>query len=277
MESRLPPIKNPLELYKYLPKTNCGDCGISTCLAFAAAVIKEEKLLADCPHIDRGAVSRLESRIERQVNIESIREEQLKELRKKVAAIDIGARAELLGAKNNGRTITIKCLGKDFEVDGQGQVASQCHTHAWFSLPLLDYILHSEGKDVAGCWVPFRELEHGKTWNPLFEQRCEKPLKLIADAYSDLFEDLMTMFSGTSSLRTFNSDISVVLYALPKVPVLICYWKPEEDIGSKLHLFFDNTAEKHLHIESLFTLATGIVRMLEKIMRRHTDGKSEIS
>lgn len=264
-------IKTPLELYKHLPKTNCGDCGISTCLAFAASVIKQEKPLADCPYIDRTTVSEIAGRIGRQVNIESIREEQLKELQKKVMAIDITSRAELLGAKNNGRTITIKCLGRDFEVDGQGQVASQCHTHAWFSLPLLDYILHAEGRDIAGRWVPFRELGNGKTWNPLFEQRCEKPLKLIADAHSDLFEDLVTMFSGTSSFNQFHADISVVLYPLPKVPILICYWRPEEDIASKLHLFFDDTAETNLHIESLFTLGTGIVRMLEKIMGRHSD------
>jgi hypothetical protein len=269
-------IKSPLELYKHLPKTNCGDCGISTCLAFAAAIIKEEKQLADCPHIHRDEVARLEGRIGRQVSIESIREEQLNELRKKIATIDMVSRAELLGASSNGRTITIKCLGKDFEVDGLGQVASQCHTHAWFSLPLLDYILHAQGMDIAGRWVPFRELANGKTWNPLFERRCEKPLKLIADAYSDLFEDLVTMFSGTSSLNNFNSDISVVLYPFPKVPVLICYWKPEDDIGSKLHLFFDDTAEKNLHIESLFTLGTGLVRMFEKIMHRHTDGKSAL-
>jgi hypothetical protein len=264
-------IKAPLELYKHLPKTNCGDCGISTCLAFAATVIKEEKRLSDCSHIDRDAAALLEGRIRKQVNIESIREEQLKELRKQIAAIDIVSRAELLGAKSIGRTITIKCLGKDFTVDGQGQVASQCHTHAWFSLPLLDYILHSEGRDITGRWVPFRELENGKTWAPLFEQRCEKPLKLIADAHSDLFEDLVTMFSGTSSFNEFGADISVVLYPLPKVPVLICYWRPEEDMASKIHLFFDKTAEKNLHIESLFTLGTGIVRMLEKIMGRHSD------
>ena len=264
-------IKSPLELYKNLPRTNCGDCGISTCLAFAAAVIKEEKPLAGCPHIDRGEVSGLAGRIARQVNIEGIREEQLKTLREKIAAIDIGSRAELLGGKNNGGTITVKCLGKDFEVDGQGQVASQCHTHAWFALPLLDYILHSEGRNITGRWVPFRELEQGKTWAPLFEQRCEKPLKLIADASGDLFEDLVTMFSGTSSFNDFNSDISVVLYPLPRVPVLICYWKPEEDIGSKLHVFFDDTAEKNLHIESLFTLGTGLVRMFEKIMDRHSE------
>jgi hypothetical protein len=85
------------------------------------------------------------------------------------------------------------------------------------------------------------------------------------------------MFSGASSFNDFNSDISVVLYPLPKVPILICYWKSEDDLESRLHVFFDDTAEKNLPVESLFTLGTGIVRMLEKIMYKHTDGKSEIS
>ena len=83
------------------------------------------------------------------------------------------------------------------------------------------------------------------------------------------------MFSGVSSFNNFSSDISVVLYPLPKVPILICYWKPEEDLASRLHLFFDATAEKNLPVESLFTLGTGLVRMLEKILQKHASGKSE--
>lgn len=270
-------IKTPLDLYKHLPRTNCGDCGIASCLAFAAAVIKEEKRLADCPHLDRDTAAALEGRIKKQVNIESIREEQLVELKIKVGTIDILSRAANLGGIINGRTIVIKCLGKDFEIDASGTVASQCHTHAWFSLPLLDYLLHSLGVDISGQWVPFRELEHGKTWAPLFEQRCEKPLKVIADSYNDLFEDLISLFSGTSAHDRFESDIAVVLYPLPKVPVLICYWRPDDGMESKLHIFFDGTAEQNLSIESLFTLGTGLVRMFEKIMHRHTGGKSALS
>jgi hypothetical protein len=270
-------ITTPLQVYKFLPKTNCGECGISTCLAFAAAVIKQEKHLADCPHLDKDTVARYEGKIDRPVNMEGIREDQLKELKKAIETIDPSSRSEMLGGRSDGETLVIKCLGKDFEIDRYGNVLSQCHTHAWFSLPLLDYVLHSRGEECAGRWVPFRELEKGAAWSGLFEQRCEKPLKQIADAYNDLFKDLVRMFSGASSFNNFNSDISVVLYPLPKVPVLICYWKQEDDIESKLHVFFDDTAEKNLSVESLFTLGTGIVRMLEKIMHRHTDGKSELS
>ncbi|MCD6203336.1 MAG: hypothetical protein J7I99_03130, partial [Methanophagales archaeon] len=39
----------PLDLYAYLPKTNCGECGERTCMAFAMKVLNEGKKLSDCP------------------------------------------------------------------------------------------------------------------------------------------------------------------------------------------------------------------------------------
>lgn len=268
-------LRTPLEVYKLLPKSNCRQCGASTCMAFANAVIKEEKGLADCPHLAAEVLAEFEGKIERPVSLEIIQEEQLKDLQSKISAIDLLSRAERLGARRNGDSIVVRCLGKDFEVDAQGRVMSQCHTHAWFSIPLLDYVLSGKGEDVSGRWMPFRELEQGRKWSALFERRCERPLKQIADAHDELFEDLVSMFSGTSSFNNFSSDISVVLYPLPKVPVLICYWKPEDDLESRLHIFFDAVAEKNLHIESLFTLGVGLALMLEKIMQKHVNGNDE--
>jgi len=38
-----------LDVFKLLPKTNCGQCGQPTCLAFAAAVAQAEKEIEECP------------------------------------------------------------------------------------------------------------------------------------------------------------------------------------------------------------------------------------
>jgi len=263
-------LRTPLEVYALLPKSNCGRCGASTCLAFAAAVIKQEKTLADCPCLDTGVITRFDGNIVRQVNLESIQEEELKGLQKKVGALDLLSRAGSLGARWNSGVLVVKCLGKDFEIDAHGRVRSQCHTHAWFSIPLLNYVLFCAGAENTGRWVPFRELEQGKTWARLFERRCEAPLKFIADSHGELFEDLISMFSGISSHNNFASDVSVVLYPLPRVPILVCFWNAEDDLESRLHLFFDDTAEKNLPVEALFTLATGLVRMLEKILLKHS-------
>ena len=40
-----------LDVYKQLPKTNCKDCDLPTCMAFAMQVAAKQKALTDCPHI----------------------------------------------------------------------------------------------------------------------------------------------------------------------------------------------------------------------------------
>ena len=56
---------------------------------------------------------------------------------------------------------------------------------------------------------------------------------------------------------------------LPLVPLLICYWKPEEGMESDLNLFFDAASEDNLGIEDLYAIGTGIVRMFQKLAQRH--------
>ena len=122
---------------------------------------------------------------------------------------------------------------------------------------------------MSGNWVPLRELHGGKDWFRLFAQRCEKPLKAVADRYTDLFADMVALFNGRQVGRHFDADISVVLEPLPKLPVLICYWKPDEGMDSDLHLFFDDTADVNLDIEAIYTLGVGLVMMFEEITQRH--------
>jgi hypothetical protein len=50
---------------------------------------------------------------------------------------------------------------------------------------------------------------------------------------------------------------------------MICYWLPEEGLASSLNLFFDDTADKNLHINSIYTLGAGLTQMFEKISFRH--------
>ena len=89
------------------------------------------------------------------------------------------------------------------------------------------------------------------------------------DAYSDLFEDMIHLFNGKQVENHYASDISLVLEPLPKMPILICYWKPEDGMESDLNVFFDSAAEANLSIESIYTLGAGLVIMFEKLALRH--------
>jgi len=49
-----------IEIFKLLPKTNCGDCGVPTCLAFAMSLATGKAELAACPHVSEEAKAQLQ-------------------------------------------------------------------------------------------------------------------------------------------------------------------------------------------------------------------------
>lgn len=50
-----------LAIFKLLPKTNCGECGVPTCLAFAMALAAGKATLSQCPYVSDEAREALDS------------------------------------------------------------------------------------------------------------------------------------------------------------------------------------------------------------------------
>ncbi|MGB2844805.1 MAG: acetyl-CoA decarbonylase/synthase complex subunit gamma [Candidatus Aminicenantaceae bacterium] len=44
-----------LDIFKLLPKTNCGDCNVPTCMAFAMKLAQKKADLSECPHASEEA------------------------------------------------------------------------------------------------------------------------------------------------------------------------------------------------------------------------------
>lgn len=262
-------LNNVVDILKLLDKSNCGACGESTCLALASAVFKGEKQLSDCPHLGEEVLDRYEGKAKKRKSVGQDMMEAVEQLKIQVAESDLASAAERIGGRWTQNRLTLKILGKDFSIDSSGNLYSDIHVNHWVVIPVLNYILHGEGKTPLGKWIPFRELKGGKSWYGLFQQRCEKPLKKVADTYTGLFEDMLNIFNGRQVERHYESDISLVLHPLPKVPILICYWKPEDGLASDLTLFFDVSAHDNLPTQSIYTLTAGLVTMFEKIAVRH--------
>ncbi len=49
-----------IEIFKLLPKTNCGECGVPTCLAFAMNLAAGKAALDACPYVSEESKSKLE-------------------------------------------------------------------------------------------------------------------------------------------------------------------------------------------------------------------------
>jgi hypothetical protein len=262
-------FKNVMEVLALLEKNNCKQCNEKTCMAFAASVFLGKRPLRECPFVAKDVLEQYGVQEKKQNIYQEDLERGVAQLKEKLQQLDLKERAEAIGAIWDNEKVTLKIMGKDFSMDKEGNIYTLIHVNSWVLVSSLSYVIQSKGLPVEEDWVPLRELPGGKDWYRLFGQQCEKPLKKLADSFPDLFEDLVKIFGGQEVRGHFDSDIGVVLHPLPLVPILICYWLPEDGMESKLGIFFDITAEDNLGIESLYLLGTGISNMFEKLALQH--------
>jgi hypothetical protein len=264
----MPRFNNVMEIFKLLDKSNCRECFEPTCLAFAGAVFKAQKRINECPRLSADIIEQFRDNGQAEPEIDPIMPD-MERLKKEISMIDLASKAPALGGRFSEGRLTLKVLGKDVSIDSQGNFFSDIHAFPRLVMPILDYIAHGSGKALSGNWVPFRELPNGRAGNGLFVKQCEIRIKKVADSYPEFFEDLIRLFNGKQVEKHYESDISLVLYPLPKIPFLICYWLPDDGIESDLHLFFDAGAEDYLSIGSVFSIGAGMAQMFEKITLRH--------
>lgn len=265
----MPHPKHAMEIFQLLDKSNCRDCGEKTCLAFAGKVFTGQKQIRECPRLDAAVVARFSDTENTPPSVEENRENHLEMLRNQIRSTDLAAAARRIGATCANGKLTLKILGKDFSISSEGVLSADIHVNPWVAAPFLDYVLNGKGVEPTGDWVSFRELKEGAERYPLFQKRCEEPLKNVADTYTGLFDDMVHIFGGKQVEQQFQSDISVVLHPLPRVPIMVCYWLPEDGLASSLNLFFDRTADANLSNGSLFSLGAGLALMLSKLALRH--------
>ncbi len=260
---------NAMEVFKLLDKSNCKKCNETTCLAFASKVFLGEKQLDMCPSLSKEVLEKYQGKQKKKMTSEEFRNLLVADLKKKIQSCDLEEAAKRVdGSFENGK-LNIRILGKPFSIDKDGQMFSDIHINPWLAGPVLQYVLSCKGVPLTGEWVPFRELKDGREKNGLFVQRSEKALKKVADTYTPLFEDLISLFNGRQVENHYESDISLVISPLPKLPILICYWKPEDGMESDLHLFFDSSANTNANIDIVYGICAGIVNMFEKIALKH--------
>ncbi len=260
-----------LDILKLLDQSNCRECGEKTCFAFAASVFRGKRPLSDCPRLDPEIVREFSEAHDLPLAATTFVEGRnaLDDLKEAVVGLDLEEAAERTGGRLVNGKLTVKVLGKDFGVDSQGKLYADIHVNPWVAAPFLDYVLYGQGAEPTGQWLSYRELKGGREGYALFKKRSEDAMKRVADAYPDLFDDMVHMFSGKQVEQEFASDISVVLYPLPKVPIMICYWYPEEGMESSINVFFDKCVEENFSLGSAFALGVGLAQMFTKLAQRH--------
>ena len=256
-----------MDIFSQLDKSNCGECGEKTCLAFASYVFQGRRSKEACPRLPVDLLENSEPCNASPPLIEM--SEQDVDTRNRIIGLDLADAALRTGGLIDAGRLVIKILGKDFAIDREGDFFSDIHIIPWLINPFICYVLNASRAPVIGEWISFRDIPAGWEYYPLFQKRAEEPLRQVADRYPALFNDIVSLFQGQETIGYQDADVSVILPVFPKLPVLISYYHPMEGIESALNIHFDKSASSHVDINALFTLGAGLSQMFGKIAANH--------
>jgi hypothetical protein len=253
-----------LELFKILPRTNCGDCGQATCLAFATQVIKEGEELGRCPHLAEAARAAAGDIASQQAAGLGRRRESiaiaLEALQEKVAPLNFAGLAAGLGA-TSAEEDGSPFVDLDFFVHRVRVFKDKvCYpegvqANPWDAILLYNYIASQGKKELADAWITFQSLPNSvsktKTLN-----RLEKELAAHFAGKQKKLEAAATRLGGETVKIAQDADLQLIFRPLPKVPVLLLFWEadPEEDFPAQIHYLFDGSVADYLDLESLLFL-----------------------
>jgi hypothetical protein len=220
-----------IEIYKKLPGTNCGECGESTCMAFALKVKNAQRKMPGCPYVKheyettftQGPVVTMENNYKR---VSRELEEEIKHVDLKEAAGAIGGSYD---DRNGGGVIRLRMMNNEYEVRREGLFLNDKYCQdSWTKIIIYDYVRRKGNTHLTGDWVSlghFKELE------------------------------------GVEVRSKIKADYVCAFDLLPRVPIYICFWDADEEFPASCKLHVDSSAEAYIDIEYLAYLLEWFVKV----------------
>jgi hypothetical protein len=263
-----------MEVLKNLPRTNCGDCGQATCLAFATQVIKEGEDLNKCPHLTEAGADLWQAiRAQQQAGVGRRRESlaiSLEVLQEKVAPLDFAALAPGLGAtygEEAGRPyLSLIYFGHRLQVfKDELRYAPGAPADPWDAILLYNYIA-SQGKEpVAGRWIAYNSLPNSVSKAKTLARLERKLADHFTGRTARLQERAAQLGGEPVMVGGQDADVQAAFTPLPKAPLLLLFWdaEVEEGFAPQAHWLFDARVPHYLDLEAMLFL---VEHLMERLM-----------
>jgi len=252
----------PIHLYKLTPRTNCGECGLASCLAFATQVATGQECLDVCPHLEGHVKESLRARLSEQLEAgiglkrEGF-EKALQFLREEIGKWNFETIASSLGATlievEERPALEIAYFGNPVTVTHHDVTrASGEGFNPWEKILILNYVIGG-ATDPSGVWVGMEKLPNSVSKIKSLKTHCEDRL---AKAFAGRMHQLRSAVSSLGQELSFveeKVDIAAEFRILPNLSVRVFWWDedPAEGFQSQAKFVFDSRVLQVVDLESL--------------------------
>jgi hypothetical protein len=166
----------------------------------------------------------------------------------------------------------LKMLNRDMRISWPEMVFSDQGSGAEPPIQEQILVLHylagawsSGGRPATGSWIAYQEVPDGRFYQDAFAKRAKIPLVRSFGHCPELLLELAGSLYGARPLD--QGDLSVVVQALPLVPVALILWRGDEEFPPDGNLLFDRSVTHILSAEDIAWLAGMIVYPLMGLAR----------
>ena len=122
---------------------------------------------------------------------------------------------------------------------------------------ILHYLNGVNREDLAGEWIAYQDIPSARFYLDAFNRRVKYPLvSAFGEQPDDLFFFAEELYGATTASI---GDASVLIQALPKIPVTLTIWKGDEEFPPDGAILFYSSIQHILSAEDISELASMIV------------------
>jgi hypothetical protein len=115
----------------------------------------------------------------------------------------------------------------------------------------------SKGIKAAEEWISFQEIPDGRFYMDPFQRRAKNPMVMTFGEKPDLLLKVAKELYG--AVPSNQGDVSVVVRALPLVPIALILWKGDEEFPPEGNILFDRSVIGILSAEDVAWLSGMVV------------------
>lgn len=130
-----------------------------------------------------------------------------------------------------------------------------------FQAILTYYFYTSDGAPLSGQWVSFADLPDGRMYAQAFQGYSGNELVKTFGLDVEAFRLACKQGGGVA---TPLGDAAYVFYALPRLPLLVNYWRGDEDFLSSCKILFDSSVRHYLPTDVCAILGSMLTRKIIK-------------
>jgi hypothetical protein len=130
---------------------------------------------------------------------------------------------------------------------------------------LLHYLAEATGAPLENRWISFREVPSGTFYYPSFLKRAVTPLVNTLGQQPEALKQTAQTLGETLEAP---GDAALKIDALPRIPVVLCLWKGDDEFPVQGNVFFDASVSSYLGTEDIAYIGGATVYRVLKIAKR---------